>query len=340
MTVAIPGALSPSSSAFRDGAFVLTFGKSGFGKTTDLIASFPMALIVGGTREYKSSITVLGWEPPFREVAFTVFELEDRIDAFLKLRKERNVGALMVNAVISDDFTVMGYHTEKALRQPGGVKHQGKTVTPDLKNYSGVWTAVQMAVLEITFRMAEKLRQEGLHFVVNGHLRQMRLNAAGKPYRGGIDLPMDLTEAVCAGTNVCAMIVEEQDRLFQPTVFNIKNGDQTWATKNQLGLPAVVPANTREMLNVAGYKLKRATGLDAHEDFVEALAQYVSSAFAASPNAAWSKVNLQGVLRGVVGDLAQRVPDPRHFRWIVRDAVDRAQFRMLKQTAIYSEVGL
>lgn len=339
MTAALPGASSPSASAFRDGAFVLTFGRSGSGKTTDLIASFPMALIVGGTREYKPSITTLDWEPPFRELAFTVFQLEDQIDAFLKLRKERNAGALLVNAVIADDFSVMGFHTEKALREPGGVKHQGKTITPDLKNYSGVWTAVQMAVLQITFRMAEKLRQEGLHFVVNGHLRQMRTNNAGKPYRGGIDLPMDLTEAVCAGTNVCAMVTEEQERIFQPTVFNIKNHDATWATKNQLGLPPIVPANTREMLNVSGYRLKRAQGMEQHEDYVETIAQYVTSAYSSNPGAAWTKVNLQGILRGVVGDLAQRV-SPNHFRWIVRDGVDRAQFRHLKAQSVYSEVGL
>ena len=320
------------SSKFSDGAFVTSFGRSGTGKTVGDIASFPNAVVCAGTREFKPAMTVLGWQPPYVLEVKTLFDVEDAVYSVLKARKQKNKLALSIDAMLADDISVLSYQTEKALAE--GSIPKNRLADKRGSGYSP-WTNQKDATLTLVFRCAEVLRQEGMHLATNGHLRVARTDKNGKHIRGGIDLPMDLTEGFCAGTNLMARMLPEPERLFFQTIFSIENNGSEWATKNQFGLPALVPSNMRELLNAAGYKLSRGRGLEVHEEYVEQIAQAIAAVIGMGP---YSRAALSEVLKGPRAHLETLVPDPRHVRWILRDASDRALIRREAHRSILGDL--
>jgi hypothetical protein len=325
--------LAQHGGTFRDASFICICGRTGSGKTVDAIAAFPRAMVFALTRELKPAITVLGYHPPQVHIARTLYDVEAGVDALLSYRAKKDAGALWHNAVVVDDLTVLAYQTEQALRE--GVRVDGRgTVHP--KGWD-LWTEQRNTLLMIAFRIAEKLRQAGLHFCVNGHLRVGRVNNAGKVMRGGIDLPTDLTESFSAGTDLSALIEPEVERLWHQTVFRTLNFDQSWATKNRYGLPEKVPSNTAEILRGAGYYLPRPVGHEAFEGYVETLATYVYQGLANNP---YTKVNIQRVIADPTRQLAELIKNPLHVRWILRDSIDRAFLRRERERGIYLEAGL
>jgi hypothetical protein len=319
--------------AFRDASFVVTFASLAAGKSVDHISAFPRAMVCALTREIKSATSVLGYHPPIITQVQTLYDVDARVNELLTARMQRNTVALLIDSVIADDFTVMCYQTEQALRE--GVRVNGSIKKP--KGWD-LWTEQRIEALSIAFQIAEKLKQAGLHFAVNGHQKAGRTNQAGKYIKGGIDLPLDLAESFLAGADLAARVVSEEERLWHKTLFSVVNFDPEWATKNRFSLPPRVPSNTGELLRSVGYRLSRPVGMEKHEEYVEQLTTVVLAAFAAG--APMSKANLISVLAGPGKQLAAIVPNPLHARWIMRDAVDRAWFRIEKARSIYSEIGV
>jgi hypothetical protein len=324
--------VTATKSAFRDPCFVVTFSKTGGGKTVDQVAAFPHALVFSITRELKSAITVLDYHPSVVEV-HNLYEVDAKVNELLTLRAQKNKNALAYTAVIIDDISILAYKTEIALRE--GVRVNGNLLKP--KGWD-LWTEQRNEALMISFTIAEKLKQAGVHCAVNGHVRVGRTNNAGKFYRGGVDLATDLSETFTAGADMAAMIVEEPERLWHQTLFMVKNHDAAWATKNRFSLPEKVPSNTGELLRAAGYALPRPPGHESYESVVEQLAQYIGQAFV--NGAPMSRENLRAVLSEPTKQVSSIVSNPLHVRWIIRDAVDRAWIRREKSRSIFVEVGV
>lgn len=299
----------------------------GHGKSVDSVASFPRNLVLAMSREMKSAITTLGYHPQIVQVRH-LYDARAKAEELLVARKKKDKNALYYTGVTLDDATIQAYRTEQAIRT--GSEGQKKEKGWD------IWTEQRSEALEIAIKLAEDCKQEGLHFAINGHIRSARTNNAGKFIRGGIDLATDLAETFSANCDMVAMVVTEAERLWQPTVFSVKNGDSTWATKNRFSLPDKVPSNTGEILRAAGYDLPRAVGLEKHEEYVEWLAGYLLTV----PNLVMTKEALKPVLAEPMKQLAGLIENPLHVRWIVRDAVDRAWLRREKKRSIYAEVGL
>lgn len=307
----------------------------GGGKTIDSVASFPRNLVLAMTRELKSTITVLDYHPQVVQVRH-LFDVEAKVNELLALREKKDTNALYYTGVTLDDATIMAYQTEQAIREGSdGVKKE--------KGWD-IWTEQRSIALEIAIRIAEKCKQAGLHFVVNGHMRPPRTNNAGKPIRGGIDLATDLAETFSANCDFVGKVEDEPDRLWQPTVFFVKSHHPTWATKNRLGLPDKVPANTGEILRSVGYKIPRPVGLEKHEEYVEWLAAWLVTVFAngmpMSKAVLGGANGAPGVLAEPTKQLAQTIKNPLHLRWIIRDAVDRAWLRRERTRSIFAEVGV
>lgn len=318
---------------FRDASVICICGKTGSGKTVDAVASFPRAMYFALTRELKPAITVLGYHPPMVHVVKTLYDVALGVDTLLEYRAKKDAGALWHNAVVVDDLTVMAYQTEQALREGVTVKGRGN-VHPSGWN---LWTEQRNMLLVLIFHIAERCRQAGIHLVVNGHFRVARTNNAGKALRGGIDLPTDLTESFTAGTDLSAVIEDEPERLWHPTVFQVRNFHPSFATKNRYGILDKAPANTAEILRAAGYHLPRAPGQEQYEEHVEKLAQFVGQYMASYP---YTRVNVQKVIAGPMAELAQLVKNPLLVRWLVRDAIDRAYLRREQTRSIYLEAGI
>lgn len=330
----MPSPAAGHQPAFRDASFVITYSVLGSGKSVDQVAAFPRALVLSKSRELKSVMTTLGFSPHVEEVQ-TLYDVEYWVEGLLKARAQKDAGALAINAVILDDATVISYATEMALRSGKLVVSGRGAVKPTGWD---LWTEQKNNALSYAITIAEKLKQAGLHFAVNGHMRPGRTNGAGKFIRGGIDLPTDLAESFPAPAELCALIQREDDRLFQPSVFVVKPMDSQWATKNRLlpGLPERFPANTGELLRAAGYVLPRPVGLEKHEEFVETLANYLNGGFGMN---AMDKKALQPVLVGPTKNLMQFGLHPLHLRWVLRDGVDRAWFRQAQQRSVFAELG-
>lgn len=315
--------------AFRDAAFVTTFSVMGGGRTTDCVASFPRNLVFAMSRELKSPITVLGYHPQIVQVRH-IYDVTVKARELLTLRAKKDKNALYYTGVTVDDMTIMAYRTEQAIRT-------GTEGVPKEKGWD-IWTEQRCGALEIAIKLAEECKQEGLHFVVNGHERPAKTNNAGKFIRGGIDLATDLAETFSANCDLVAKVMPEEERLWQRTVFFVKSFDSGWATKNRFSLPDKVPSNMGEILRAAGYVLPRPVGMEKHEEYVEWLAGYLGTTFATG--AAMTKAALQPVLAEPMKQLSSAIENPLHVRWIVRDAVDRAWLRREQRRSIFAEVGV
>lgn len=312
--------------AFRDASFTIEFGLLGSGKTIDQIAAFPNAIVFSLSRELKSVITNLGWHPEKIVEITTIYEVEPWVDSLIKERGQKNAEALKYDACILDDMTLSGFQTEKALRAGVDVvRSGGKKEKLNPKGWD-LWTEGRSESMQLAIRVSEKLKQAGLHFAVNGHQRPPRTNAAGKFFRGGIDMPTDLVEQFAAPADMVAKVEQEDSQLFHKAVASVKQMDPQWATKSRFTLPERVPLNTGEILRNAGYRLRRAPGMEHHEDIVEGLAQFINAGIGAQDlTLAVQKVALNESIRRY--ELQKHLPDPRHMRWVLRDAIHRVWLR-------------
>ena len=83
-------------------------------------------------------------------------------------------------------------------------------------------------------------------------------------------------------------------------------------------MPARFPLNLREAMLAAGYAVPRPEPLVYLDEHVDALCHKLL------PEMAQKRPDVKSVLRDSLPELQKNIEEPRHIRWAMADALDRA----------------
>lgn len=286
--------------------FVVTYGPSGLGKTTDFLYSFPGAYYIATPAALKPSEGVVG----FRLHPSQVFEAKRIADATALLPKLPK----QMEVCVIDDLSLLAERTIAAL--------EGK--------YSGfkLWGALRDEVLDLR----DAARSCGKHVVMNAH-EQPATVKNGFHVRGGPRLPGKLPEDLPTHADLVLRTFHEPSRLGPwKVVYRCGPNDPSYVSKDRTGRCFdMMPMNTGEVFRACGFAISRAPGLEWMEPLVEkAAGMILQMGFAAYPQV------LQAMGQRIMTDYTQ---NPLHVRWAWRDALDRALIRRNQQNVLGAFFG-
>jgi len=289
---------TPTKNAADPGgpAFVVTYGRSGVGKTTDQGYSFPNALFLAAPGALKPLPALCGIQPK-------VFDC-NTIDAATKAI-EAAAKAKTVDAIVVDDFSFLAEHTFNLLEN----KFSGYKLWGKLREY----------VLD--FRAAA--RYAGIHVVINCWEQVPMTKPDGTRIRGGPKLSGDLPEQLPAMADLVLRATFDPTRRPWGAVYRC-DGGLDWTGKDRdAGTPSPAPLNLGEILRMNGYNISRLPSLPWQEEVVAGVAAKLLEGQPEGDAA---------ILEAFYTDLVGKGIDPRHARWTIRDAWDRATLRRAKAT--------
>jgi hypothetical protein len=272
-------------------AFVLTYGPSGAGKTTDTGYSFPRALFIAVRGALQSLRSVCGYEPA-TEAATTIQDITKRI---------QSLKPGQYDSVVVDDFSFIAEQTMAALEK----KHSGFKL----------WGALRDTTLD--FRNAA--RYANCHIILNCWETGPK-ERAGQRVRGGPKLPSDMPEALPAMTDLTLRCGIDPMRKPWSGVYNCYLSPD-YVMKDRFDVvPRIspTPMNLAEILRAVGYAVARHPDLGWQEDVVEQVAQNI---VAASPG------DLVKIANETYAALVGGGASTAAARWTLRDGVDRAVIR-------------
>ena len=277
-------------------AFVVTYGRSGVGKTTDQGYSFPNALFLAAPGALKPLPSLCGYTPRMFDCA-TIDAATKAIEAAAK--------AKTVDAIVVDDFSFMAEHTFNILEN----KFSGYKLWGKLREY----------VLD--FRAAA--RYAGIHVVVNCWEQAPMSKPDGTRVRGGPKLSGDLPEQLPAMADLVLRATFDPTRRPWGAVYRC-DGGLDWTGKDRdNATPSPAPLNLGEILRQSNYVISRLPSLPWQEEVVAGVAAKLLEGQPESETP---------ILEAFYADLVGKGIDPRHARWTIRDAWDRATLTRARAT--------
>lgn len=276
--------------------FGITYGRAKSGKTVGMVRAFPGGLFItvpGGCLSAKH----LGWEPK-------VLELEAN-QGLRWVSDTIRRAAGKVPAIIVDDLSLIAdAELELCRRRASGFQ------AFDLFN-------------KRVYELRDASRSAGCHVFFTAHEgapREVKKDnnsryIPGSPLMPGWQIP----EKLPAMADVVARVVHD------PTAkgwdFSYEVGpDQNYVTGDRLDIfPPRFPMNLREAMIAAGYDLPRPEALRWMDEHVDEAADRLQE------ESAKKKPDTRAVLTDLCDSMDDR--DPRHVRWVLTDAMDRATLR-------------
>ena len=274
-------------------AFVLTYGKSGAGKTTDAVQGFPRALFLAHPGALKMAMPLCGYTPTLVDVPTIIHATH-----YLGL-----AAAGGYTAVVVDDFSALADATMQLLQ-----------ATIKGNNKFAIYDAMREAVLG--FR--DTVRRCGMHVIVNAWEAEKKINEKGQMIRGGPMLSGKLPEQLPAMCDLVLRLAYDPMRKDYPWSYLV-NGRGDYVGKDRdTGTPDPAPPNLAEILRFNGYAIDRLPGMEWAEAVVEDLAVRLCNV--------GEKDDIAQV-EGIYKHLVKQGADVRHARWACRDGYHRAQLR-------------
>ena len=279
----------------KEPAVALTYGRSGVGKTLDAGYSFPRGLFLAAPGACKPIPAVCGYNPA---VINTVTTIDDATKMIEKVSQMNGSG--QHDAVIVDDFSFLAEQTMQSFE----------------RRYTGfkLFGALRDSVLR--FRAAA--RYAGCHVLITCWERGPRMRDDGIRQRGGPELTGKLPEQLPA---MCDLVLRaDWDSMRKPWggIYRV-DGGADWVGKDRdSGTPSPAPLNIGEILRLNGYTVARHPELEWQEEMVEKIAGFLTANGPKGDRDLVSQAYQQLISQG---------KDPRHARWTLRDAWDRASLR-------------
>lgn len=284
--------------------FGILYGPSGTGKTLGCIRAFPEGVFLGlpgGT----NSASFLGLEVPIQHMK-SIKEIVNGIKA-----NHRTASAIIV-----DDLSVIGKTELQACRKT----HKGWSAYDafNLRMYE-LKDVARSAQCPVIFTMHQQAPK-----TVTSDAGNKRL-IPGAPLIPGWQLPEELPQM----TDFLAHVVYDSNVVGWPYVLQT-GPDDAYLTKDRLNIsPPRFSMCLRPMLQLAGYDVQLPKDLQWIEPLVEKLATKLQPLLKETNADA-----LQQFLAGVSVKLKSH--DPRHIRWVLMDAIDRAYLLNHKESLLDS----
>jgi hypothetical protein len=287
------------NAAPAESAVVVTYGKSGAGKTVDDLYSLPGALFIAMPGALKAAQPLIGFSPT-TTVAATVMHATQLVV------QAKQAG---YHAVVVDDFSALAESTMAAIQAAIAASGKGN-------NKFAVFDAMRNAVLQ--FR--DTARMVGIHVVLNAWEQEPKVNEKGERLRGGPMLSGKLPEQLPAMCDLVLRIGYDAGRARERHPFSyFVQGGLDWVGKDRdTGTPNPAPVNLGEILRFNGYQIPRLRGLEWQEEQVQLLAERLYCGTVEQDNAE---------IEALYADLLKRGVDRRHALWTCRDGYHRAQLQ-------------
>lgn len=305
-----------SPAVLRDSSppFVVIYGESGVGKTTEAIAAFPNGLFLAQPGALKPAWHVLGiplhpvsnGETRGRYIHVRYLESVQKVlDHLARVDVE-----VRPSAVVLDDISLLAANTLRRMKPRYPEKGRG---------VFRLWADFR-AIVETC---ADHARHLGIALVANAHVRPPSTDDKGVYYKGGPMFPSKtLTKDIPHVADTVLRAALDAGRTPWPAVY-VAEPSAEWFQKERHGFAGLLPANLGELLRAAGYNLPRPKGMEWQESVAEAVAEAVLNGKAASD-----------VCTRAVEKLRASGYDPRHVYWAVRDGRDRAELVHMRYRAL------
>lgn len=286
-------------------AFVAWYDDPKCGKTCAGLFAAPCGIHVASKDAIKPAYSVVGYVPAQVEVA-TIAEVTAVVKAEGKARQ--------YDAVHVDDF--------------GLVVEREITKISKGNLFGAFWGPLMNRIIE--FRDA--CRDSGLNILVNLHYQPPFTDKQGRHRKGGPKLPGDLG----------AEFVKLVDEMFHgqpapgpmlghPRVFRYGPTYPDHHTGGRHGTAFdFCPYNIGELIRAAGYRLRRAPGLEWQDDLAEKISEALLKPGGLERTSEILKNAVDTIKRLGLSD------NPLHVRWALRDGVDRSIIARAKANPLAS----
>ena len=273
------------------------YGPPKVGKTLSLVRAFPDALFIA-PRGSLLCASWLGWEPK-------VIEVNEQI-GIAQITKMIEKASDKYPAIVIDDLSLIADAEVIRLKKanPNGFR------AFDLFN-------------QLMFKLRDASRQAECHVFWTMHEQApkevgqegQRRWVKGCPMVPGWVLPATLP----AMADVVARVVHDTSIPGAwPYVYQIGPCESYISGDRLSVMPARFPLNLREAMLAAGYAVPRPEPLVYLDEHVDALCHKLL------PEMAQKRPDVKSVLRDSLPELQKNIEEPRHIRWAMADALDRA----------------
>lgn len=302
--------------ALNEPVMILTYGESGWGKTVDLLYSFPRALFLGPPTAFVPGETVCGYRPA------QVTNLTNLVEVIEYLKVHVLSGPRRFDAIVIDDLSLFTDNTFTFVEQ--------------VKKFSGFafWGEIRRILME--------LRQlawgAGAHVIMNAHVRGPHVDqkkgwVVGGPALPGT-MPADMPKTFTSVFRVKPIDQTDSVALSAcgwPFAYSCDPADDQYITKNRLGIYApILPMNLGEILRLFfgveesnPLAIRRHPKLGWQEEEVATLADAFEKLVPGS--AEYDALKKDSLLKIMETRKCKKI----HAAWTVRDAKARALLRPL-----------
>lgn len=284
-----------------------TYGPAKTGKTLAMVRAFPDALYIAP----RGALTCANWIGC--EVKVVEAGGKIGIPEITKIIQKHSAN---YPAIIVDDFSIIA-DTEigackRAVAGWGAFDNFNKRVY-DMRD------AARNADCHVFLTMHEQAPKE---VGQEGRKRWVK----GCPMVPGWQLP----EKLPAMWDFCARVVYDSKVSGWPYVYQT-GPDPDYITGDRLAItPETFPLNLREVLLAAGYELPRPEQFKKFDALVETVSQDLSQTLAEKRPA------VKAVFSSWQETLLSEVQNPKHVRWILLDALDRASLRKHNSSLLHN----
>jgi hypothetical protein len=274
--------------------FILTYGRSGIGKSVDCVYSFPNALYISVPGALQCAEFLCGYTPAQIDVA----DLGKATEVLVNLAK----GGAKYDTVVVDDISFLVEQTVRAI--------QGNAAQMSLPGWGKVY---QMA---LDFR--KTARYLDMTVVINCWERCPHTTQKGEYIRGGPKFPGQLPEMFSSMADMVLRCDIDSRRKPWTGIYRCENSKQ-YIMKDRLSKcysMSPIPMNLGEILRSSGIEVSRLKSLAWQEEVVESLStsfQETSDPLSLA-NTTYSSMLAKGIAAPYV-------------KWTLRDAMDRAVIR-------------
>lgn len=288
--------------------FSIVYGPSGAGKTHSAVGAFAAGLFMAPKR----AMGPAAWYGV--DVSKRTVEASGVMEATALIKQ---YGTKVPSLVIDDASIMCDIELRRCRKQAKG------------------WAVFDLLVDRV-YDLRDAALAAGCHVMLTFHEQGPRTKEDGGTVKALKGAPLiagwQLPEKLPAMAEVVAHMVYDKSLGGWPYVYQT-GPDPDWVAKDRLSIfPARFPANMGEALRAAGRDVPRPKEFSWMESVVEQGAGLIRPALDGDGN-------VEDVVRAFASKLGEKVKDPRHVRWAVRDAWDRAQLRRLHETAVDSFIS-
>ena len=278
--------------------FGIVYGPAKTGKTLATVRAFPDGLFIT-PRGGLTCARWLNWEPKVIEADASVGI--PQITQIIQQTQDK------YPAIIVDDFSILcDLELAKCKKS-----HQG-------------WSAFD-AFNSRVYALRDAARNASCHVILTMHEqppKEVKKEGSVKYIPGSPLIPgWQLPEKLPAMADLVVRVIYDESAIGWPYLYQA-GPDAAYITGDRLAItPDKFPLNLREVLLLAGYDLPRPEALQFMDEHVERISKVVAKELQEK------RPKLKPVLTAFLEKLTQEEIDTRHIRWILADALDRAQLR-------------